>query len=508
MPAAAAPPASLTGPSPSRGWLERLWSGIADRGRAYADVPAAGLPPLDRARRLAGTMLSERGEASGAAVARELLESQAALQGEDRLAFFRFLSEGFAPDPDRLRKAAEAWLAEPTVEAAARLADAAEAPRQELLRRMNMAPGGTAALVRMREELLGLLRAEPGLRVLDGDLRHLFASWFNRGFLELRRIDWQTPAAVLEKLIAYEAVHEIQGWDDLRRRLAADRRCFAFFHPALPGEPLIFVEVALVRGLAAAVQPLLSRDDPPPADPAGADTAIFYSISNCQEGLRGISFGNFLIKQVVEELKAELPQLTRFATLSPVPGFRRWLERQLAAPPEEGLFRPEEAAALTAAAPGQDDPAAAFATLAADGWWEEEPRREALRAPLLRLAATYLTRPNTPATAGGIDPVARFHLGNGARLERINPLGNTARRGLRESHGIMVNYLYDREAIEANHEAFVHSGQVARSAAVEALLRPPPASLASSAAAAASRPAAALARRLRRAEDKSADRPS
>jgi malonyl-CoA decarboxylase len=456
-----------------RGWLERIWSSVADRGRAYADVPAASLPPLDRARRLAETLLSERGEASGAAVARALHDSLASLGAEDRLGFYRFIADGFTPDAARLRAAAEAWLASPDAATAARLADAAEPPRQELLRRMNHCPGGTAALVGMRKELLGLLRAHPGLRPLDGDLRHLFASWFNRGFLELRRIDWQTPAAVLEKLIDYEAVHEIQGWDDLRRRLAADRRCFAFFHPALPGEPLIFVEVALVEGMAAAVQPLLSRDGEggtQGGDAARADTAIFYSISNCQEGLRGISFGNFLIKQVVEELKAELPQLTRFATLSPVPGFRRWLERRLAAPPEEGAFLAEEAAALTAAA-GVAGPVEAFQALAAEGWPDDPVREAALRPVLLRLAAAYLTRPN--AGMGGIDPVARFHLGNGARLERVNWLGNRAARGLQESYGIMVNYLYDREAIEANHEAFIRSGQVARSAAVEALLAPP-----------------------------------
>ena len=233
---------------------------------------------------------------------------------------------------------------------------------------MNMAPGGTAALVKLREELVGLTRAEPALKLLDADLRHLFASWFNRGFLELRRIDWQTPAAVLEKLIRYEAVHEIQGWDDLRRRLEADRRCFAFFHPALPGEPLIFVEVALVRGMADAVQPLLLARRAP-ASAREADTAIFYSISNCQEGLRGISFGNFLIKQVVEELKAELPQLTRFATLSPVPGFRRWLDRQLASPPEGGLFRPEEAAAFGAAT--RDGAIEGFKAVTAGDWWED-----------------------------------------------------------------------------------------------------------------------------------------
>ncbi|MCO6415681.1 malonyl-CoA decarboxylase [Siccirubricoccus sp. KC 17139] len=456
---------SITLPE-SRNWLERLWSTIAERGRAFADVPSTSLPPLDRARSLAETLLSERGEASGAAVARALRDAFAALSVEDRLGFYRFLAEGFAPDEAELRAAAEAWLASPGAEAAARLADAAEPPRQELLRRMNHSPGGTATLVKMREELLGLLKAQPSLRPLDSDLRHLFNSWFNRGFLELRRIDWQTPASVLEKLIAYEAVHEIQGWEDLRRRLEADRRCFAFFHPALPGEPLIFVEVALVRGMAGAVQPLLVRDGEI-GRASEADTAIFYSISNCQEGLRSISFGNFLIKQVVEELKAELPQLARFATLSPVPGFRRWLERRLGG--EASPFLPEEAQALVAAA-GEEDVVAAFKSLVSPGWPEDPAREAALRPALLRLAASYLTRPNTGM--GGIDPVARFHLGNGARLERVNWLGNVAERGLRESYGVMVNYLYDPDAIEANHEAFIHSGQVVRSAAVEALLAP------------------------------------
>ena len=449
-------------PSDDRGWLERLWASIADRGRAYANVPSAGLPAPERTRRLAQSLLSERGEASGAAVARDLLDSLHALSGEERQAFFRFISEGFTPDPARLRRAIDVWIVDPTPEAAARLTEAAEPPRQELLRRMNMAPGGTGTLVALREELLGLLRAEPRLRLLDADLRHLFASWFNRGFLELRRIDWQTPAAVLEKLIRYEAVHEIQGWDDLRRRLEADRRCFAFFHPALPGEPLIFVEVALVNGMADAIGPLLAQYQER-RSAREADTAIFYSISNCQEGLRGISFGNFLIKQVVEELKAELPQLSHFATLSPVPGFRRWLERQLAKPPEGGLFRSGELATTDEA-----DPIDAFTRMTEGRWWEEPARRDALKAPLLRLAATYLTRPN--AGMGNIDPVARFHLGNGARLERINWLGNTTPRGMAESHGVMVNYLYDRDAIEANHETFVHSGQVVRSAGVDTLL--------------------------------------
>jgi malonyl-CoA decarboxylase len=436
-----------------RSWLDRLWGGIADRGRAFATVPDSGVAGTERARRLAASLLSERGEASGAAVARELIACLRAMSPEQRLDVLRHLAGGFGPDAARLRAAAEAYLADPAPAQAMRLHQASEPARQELLRRMNMTPGGTAMLVALRQELLNHLRGDPDLRLLDHDLRHLFGSWFNRGFLELRRIDWDTPAAILEKLIRYEAVHEIAGWTDLRRRLLPDRRCFAFFHQALPNDPLIFVEVALTRGLADAVQPLLA----PPADeqgaaPRDADTAIFYSISNCQEGLRGVSFGNFLIKQVVEELKAELPGLKRFATLSPVPGFSRWLESQAG----DGALAEDERDALEA-------------TRIAD-WWTGGPAATAPRAPLLRLAATYLTR---PADAPGFDPVAKFHLGNGARLERVNWLGNTAPRGLRESLGIMVNYLYDPEKIEANHEAFVHTGHVARSAEVDVLMRKP-----------------------------------
>src|ERR1700716_1995546 len=289
--------------------------------------------PADRVKQLAATLLSERGEASGAQVSRELQHVLRALDADDRHSFQRYLATEFQPDKAALRTAAERYLAGTTAEAAAALAQAADPPRQELLRRMNMAPGSTGALIAMRSELTAHLHDEPELKLLDSDLKHLFASWFNRGFLELRRIDWQSPAAVLEKLITYEAVHEIHGWDDLRRRLAPDRRCFAFFHPALPDDPLIFVEVALVEGLAGAVQPLLvqdSDDDAARDRAACADTAIFYSISNCQDGLRGISFGNFLIKQVVEDLKNELQHLTRFSTLSPVPGFRRWLTKRLA----------------------------------------------------------------------------------------------------------------------------------------------------------------------------------
>ena len=448
------PTASSSATIARRSWIERLWTSVADRGGRFAMVPPHSMPAPERAEELARALLSERGEASGAAIARELHMAVRELSGDERLAFFRFLATSFLPDEARLRAAASAYLAEPTADHVMQLADAAEPPRQELLRRMNMAPGGTAALIALRKEMLGALRAHPDLKALDHDLQHLLASWFNRGFLQIRRIDWQTPAAVLEKLIAYEAVHEIQGWDDLRRRLAPDRRCFGFFHPALPGEPLIFVEVALTEGLADAVQPLLARTEDEAAQrvrEARADTAIFYSISNCQDGLRGVSFGNFLIKQVVEELRAELPHLQRFSTLSPIPGFRRWLERRV---PDEAL--PE------------DEATALRATLDTTGWWEDEAAAR-WRPALTRLCAEYLVGmpPRGPS-----DPVARFHLSNGARLERINWLGNTAARGMRESFGLMVNYLYDLETIEANHEGFVQAGEVARSEAVAALLTP------------------------------------
>lgn len=279
----------------TRAWLAGVFAAIAERTRKSAGPGNAGPDPLDYAKLLAASLISERGEASGAAIAQELLAVLGALSAEQLAAFCSYLGDGFVPDPAALRAAAARYLDAPNAENSFLLAEAAEPPRQELLRRMNMAQGGTAALIALRRDVLARRGANPAQKRLDADLRHLFSSWFNRGFLELRRIDWQTPAAILEKLIAYEAVHEIQDWQDLRRRLAADRRCFGFFHPALPGEPLIFVEVALVQGLAGSVTALLDRDADDAAQRAraqAADTAIFYSISNCQDGLRGISFGN------------------------------------------------------------------------------------------------------------------------------------------------------------------------------------------------------------------------
>jgi malonyl-CoA decarboxylase len=285
---------------------------------------------------------------------------------------------------------------------------------------------------------------------------HLLRSWFNRGFLRLERIDWRTSALVLEKLIQYEAVHAVQGWRDLRRRLEADRRCFAFFHPQLPDEPIIFIEVALTRGMSSHVQPLLDVKAPI-GDAAAADCAMFYSITNCQEGLRGISFGNLLIKQVADDLKREFPHLRRFATLSPVPGMRRWLERnrsRVAVGPEG-----EQRLALLARL---DDPA-----------WHLGEVPEGLQSLLVSLCAHYLLREKQSEHGGlePLDPVARFHLANGASLERINWLGDTSEQGMRRAAGLMVNYVYWLADLERNHDRYFREHSVAASSQVEKLAK-------------------------------------
>ena len=325
----------------------------------------------------------------------------------------------------------------------------------------NLAPGATGEIIALREELLRTPKSDLDLMAVDADLQKLLTSWFNRGFLVLRRIDWQTPAAILEKIIAYEAVHEIKGWDDLRRRLdPADRRCFAFFHPSLVDEPLIFVEVALLNDIPGAIAPVL---DARRAELGRAPTtAVFYSISNCQVGLKGISFGNFLLKQVVEELVREVPSLKTFVTLSPVPHFARWLDRTLAGD-SAGLINDEDRGALKILS----DPR--WAEMASDSTSERDTLKPALLSAAAHYFLTARSHDNRP-----IDPVARFHLGNGARLERINWLGDVSEKGLREAHGLMVNYRYELADIEKNHEAYAQDGIVAASRAVKALLRPAP----------------------------------
>jgi malonyl-CoA decarboxylase len=400
---------------------------------------------------LAEELLSARGEASGAALAREVIEAYGLLDRDGKQAFFSHLAEHHDVDREAVASAIEAYQAEPDDATLRRLRAVCEPRRHELFRRLNMAPDGTRRLVAMRQDLLGLLPDHPALCPVDTDLQELLAGWFNPGFLTFKTIDWNSPASLLEKLIRYERVHKIANLEALRRRLGPDRRCFAFFHPTLPDEPLIFVQVALVKGLADRVQPLLDSESPIP--PAGeADTAIFYSISNCQAGLKGVSLGNFLIKMVVAALEAELPQLRHFATLSPIPGFRAWLGRAVDA--GDPVLGPEARAAL--------------ATLDDPDWPRDPAKAEAFKPWLMGLCAHYLVREKK----GGrpLDPVARFHLGNGARLERLNWLGDVSAKGSAESASMLVNYRYDQARIPANHEAFVATGEVIHSSAVKGLL--------------------------------------
>ncbi|MGA9089426.1 MAG: malonyl-CoA decarboxylase [Bradyrhizobium sp.] len=430
-----------------------LLASISERGRTLLRRAGSSDDKQDASDliELCEALLSGRGEASGTAMARELLDRYHHLDETGRRSFFDNLARNYGPDRERLAHAIESWRAQPNDADASDLHFASEPRRQELIRRLNRAPGGTGELVAMRADLLDLMNGDKDLAALDRDVVHLLASWFNRGFLVLRRIDWSTPANILEKIIRYEAVHEIRDWDDLRRRIdPADRRCYAFFHPALVDEPLIFVEVALTESIPGAIAPLLAEDrQPVPIE--RARTAVFYSISNTQRGLGGISFGNFLIKQVVEELRRELPKLENFVTLSPVPGLMQWLKK-------------------ASDVPVTDEERTLLEQLDRPDWFEDAELAAQLRSVVEPLAAYYFLKARTPK-GRLIDSVARFHLGNGARLERIDWLGDLSSKALRESAGIMVNYLYRLEDIEKNHEAYANQGTVAASGAVKKLLK-------------------------------------
>jgi malonyl-CoA decarboxylase len=431
---------------------------ISDRGRSLIDRrERRGVNSQSTANLvdLCEELLSNRGEASGAALAREILALYGELTIGPRIAFFESLATKFGTDKSRIEAALQAWRDAPSDIAAAAIHEASEPRRQELLRRLNLAPQGTKALVEMRGQLLDVLSRREDLAAVDSDFEHLFSSWFNRGFLVMRRIDWSTPAVILEKIIRYEAVHQIRDWDDLRARIdPPDRRCYAFFHPALIDEPLIFVEVALTRDIPRGIAPILTTRREP-LDPERATTAVFYSISNCQRGLAGVSFGSFLIKQVVAEVGREMPRLSTFVTLSPVPGFAAWLTRQRA----------------SAAPTIPEADRAALSALDSDSWWESQGAIEQVREPMLRAAATYFMAGRT-ASGAPIDPVARFHLGNGARLERLDWPADLSERGRKQSYGLMVNYLYDLGDIEKNHEAYAESRAVIAAGPIRKLARP------------------------------------
>src|SRR3982074_3438596 len=423
----------------SNAFFSDLLTSISERGRTLLrrGGPSNGKQDTSGLIELCEALLSGRGEASGTAMAREVLDRYRHLDDPSRLSFFEALVRNYGPARERAVRAIESWRAQPTDDDASDLHFASEPRRQELIRRLNRAPGGTSELVAMRADLLHLVNGHKDLAALDRDVVHLLSSWFNRGFLVLRRIDWSTPANILEQIIRYEAVHEIRDWDDLRRRIdPVDRRCYAFFHPALVDEPLIFVEVALTEQIPGAIAPLLAKDrELVPSE--RARTAVFYSISNTQRGLGGISFGSFLIKQVVEELRRELPKLENFVTLSPVPGFVQWLKQ-------------------ADDVPVSDEDKALLERLDQPDWVDDAELVAQLRPVLEPLAAYYFLKART-SKGRLIDSVARFHLGNGARLERIDWLGDLSPKGLRESAGIMVNYLYRLQDIEKKHET--HANQ-------------------------------------------------
>lgn len=400
------------------------------------------------------TLLSKQGEATGLAQAQQILRRYEALGDEDKLFFFQAVLENFGTDKSSLEQAITNWQRDSNEDNARTLHFASEPRSQNLLRRINQAPNGTLALVKMRADLLSFLRANPALKGLDQDFSHLFGSWFNRGFLKLQTMDWGTPANILEKVIAYEAVHEISSWSDLRQRVAdPDRRLYSYFHPALGIEPLIFVEVALTDHTPFAIAPILEKQREP-LNPEQATTAVFYSISNCQRGLKGISFGNFLIKQVVENLREEFPKLETFITLSPVPGLRRWALQQLEKP--DAVTTAEQLALIRELERAQLD-----GTLSA-----LLENNKAFK----NLVATYLVSARSPR-GGAADPVSRFHLGNGAQLEDIHLQGDVSENGLNNAWGCMVNYQYEIKHIERNHEAYVNNDEIIASSKVMGFLK-------------------------------------
>ena len=373
---------------------------------------------------LCEALLSSHGDVSGVTLARNLLDRYAGMNTKEKTAFFEFMAHELEIDPDEVISSLQAYKDKPSKGTYRAFASACEPRRQELARRLNQVPGATGQLVTMRKDLLGMMKDRPDLEPLDVDFKHLFSSWFNRGFLVLRPISWTSPADILEKIIEYEAVHAIGSWNDLRRRLKpSDRRCFGFFHPSMADEPLIFVEVALTKGVPNSVQSLLA-DEREEIIAEDADTAVFYSISNCQAGLAGISFGNSLIKQVVSDLARDLPGLKTFVTLSPIPSLNRWL--------------------------GDTD----LEVLKGD-------EHEALAAHYLLQAKRSDGMP--------YDPVARFHLGNGAMVHAVHAEADTSKNGRKQSNGTMVNYLYDLSQISQNHEKFVGEKTVVASAAVKSL---------------------------------------
>ncbi len=414
-------------------------------------------------------LISERGESNAVSMAEDVINNYSKLTKDQHAKFFTFLFQKLNPDPIAVMSAAQNFSAEGNARNYIKLQRVVEPPRQELFRRLNRATNGTTALVGMRRDLLQVLDKQPELTAVDFDLRHLLSSWFNPGFLKMHRVDWKSPAEILEKLIQHEAVHAIDGWDDLRRRLQPDRRCFAFFHPQLPHEPLIFVEVALLPEIPAVIMPLVDKKAETVHQTSNYKVAAFYSISNCEPGLRGVSMGNFLIKRVAEQLHAEFPSLKIFVTLSPIPGFIDWVAAGA------DLGGEKFSVQLKPAIRTAREQALETLGLAKRSWterlssgWHPDNATAKEKSALLCLASIYLGIGSAGCNG---NPVAKFHLGNGARLHQINWSADLSRKGLRESGALMVNYLYDLSSVEENHERFTQ-GEIDYSRAVGRLMVP------------------------------------
>jgi len=456
-------------------WFHSVISSIADKGRELLRLENNADINSDLSR-MCRRLLASYGEASNIALSQAILHGYSVLEPDKKLEFFTLLANDFNPDLEELKRAAQNYFDSGKPQDLITLNNVLEAPRQELFRRLNMAPNGTKHLVSLRADLLSLLKQHRELICVDADLKHILSSWFNRGFLQLRSIDWTSPAFILEKIINYESVHEIRGWDDLRRRLMQDRRCFAFFHPAMPDEPLIFIEVALVNGLTDNINELINPTAPQ-IDSRQADTAIFYSINNTQSGLRGISFGNFLIKQVLVDLSHELPWIKTSSTLSPIPSLsaniRRWLQGENGQPVDslfdrivlehnDAILKLAEINQLNTALPSKD----LLTTILENNLSADDGILGALLSDLALAHLTTLGDNNRLP-----DPVAIFHLSNGARLERINTYADTSEHGFSSSFGVMVNYLYNMHDVERNHEAFVSDKKIIMSEPLNKRLR-------------------------------------
>ncbi len=424
---------------------------------------------LSKANNAIKRLISERGESNALSMADDVVNNYRRLTKDQYVSFFNFLFEKLNPQPDAVLKAAQDYVADPSARNYIKLQKISESPRQEFFRRLNRASHGTAAVVEMRRDLLQLLDKKPELAAVDFDLRHLLSSWFNPGFLKMHQVDWKSPAEVLEKLIHHEAVHAIDGWDDLRRRLQPDRRCFAFFHPQLQSEPLIFVEVALLPEIPTVIMPLVDKKADIVDQVSQYKVAVFYSISNCESGLRGVSMGNFLIKRVAEKLHAEFPGIKTFVTLSPIPGLMDWIAAgaNLGAgvPPER--LKPNLKLARDAALTVLKLENQPWSERLAGGW-HPDLASDKEKGALMTLASIYL---GLVSTGRDGNPVAKFHMGNGAKLHLINWAGDLSRKGLRQSAGLMVNYLYDLGSVEENHERFAN-GEITYSRAVGRLMTP------------------------------------